>query len=1164
MRRRGRWRCLLDTTAPDGGGRRRPAPGRRAFRAAGALARILFALRSRPSRRRPAMARDLRARRLPFGAELRARRHGPLPALGAGRSDRVGAGRSTSASAPLADDRAGGRLVRARPPAARARQPLPLRAGRRLARCPTRPRARSPTTCMGPSVVVDPRGLRLAAPGLGAAGRGTRRCSTSCTSAPSAPRAPSTALRRRLDHLAELGVTAIELMPLADFSGRRNWGYDGVLPFAPDARLRPAGRPEAPDRRGAWPRADGLPRRRLQPLRARRELSAAATRPSFFDRGRAHALGRGDRLHGQRPVRDFVDPQRALLARGVPLRRPAASTPSHAIVDRERGAHPGRDRGDRAPDDPGASATSTSCSRTTPTRRACSSATPTAGRSTTTRSGTTTSTTSPITLLTGERGGYYADYADAAGRAAGARARPGLRLSGRALGPSRRRAARRAERRPAADRVRRLPAEPRSDRQPRLRRAARRAAPSPPRSRRCRRVLLLAPHVPLLFMGEEWGAHAAVPASSADFHDELADAVREGRRREFSRFPRVRRRGGARAIPDPNAAATFAASRLDWSVLAAAGACRLAGPACAMLLRIRREMIVPRLAGGAVASLGATRWIEAALQRRLAAGRRRAPEPASPTSAPSRERLPAARGRAAVREPSRGWSRRSRHGAAARLVARLVPDAAEALTRRRCPTSRRRPSRARPTGCSSTPASASTTARRIVPYLARLGISHLYASPITMARPGSTHGYDVIDFNRLNPELGDEAGFERSGRGPARHGMGLLARLRAQPHGRRRRQPLVAGRARMGPGEPVSPSFFDIDWEASARGVARQAAAAGAGRPVRQGAGGGRAAAGLRCRPPAASACATHDHRFPIALAPLRAAAARRGRPARQRGRRADRARPALRRAGERRHRARAARRAAARGRRRSRPRSRRWPRDADGRARRSRPRPARLNGTPGKPQSFRDLAPPARGAGLPARLLAGRELGDQLPPLLRHQRARRPAHGAAGGVRGDPPAAVAPDRRAARCRACGSTTSTASTTRRATASACWRASREVLPACAGEPPRSTPRPAGRSTSLVEKILARHEYLREDLPVAGTTGYEFIGLVDGLFVDPAAERPLTATYERFIGRSRDFAEVVAGGQAPDPALLRSTASCTCWRTSCIGSRSRAGGPATSR
>jgi malto-oligosyltrehalose trehalohydrolase len=45
----------------------------------------------------------------------------------------------------------------------------------------------------------------------------------------------------RLDHLRDLGVTAIELMPIADFPGRWNWGYDGVLPFAPDSTY---GRPE--------------------------------------------------------------------------------------------------------------------------------------------------------------------------------------------------------------------------------------------------------------------------------------------------------------------------------------------------------------------------------------------------------------------------------------------------------------------------------------------------------------------------------------------------------------------------------------------------------------------------------------------------------------------------------------------------------------------------------------------------------------------------------------------------------------------------------------------------------------------------------------------------------------------------------------------------------
>src|SRR5687768_8838992 len=47
-------------------------------------------------------------------------------------------------------------------------------------------------------------------------------------------------------------------------------------------------------------------------------------------------------------------------------------------------------------------------------------------------------------------------------------------------------------------------------------------------------------------------------------------------------------------------------------------------------------------------------------------------------------------------------------------------------------------------------------ARALVPYLERLGVSHLYASPLLAARPGSLHGYDVADPTRLNPELGSE------------------------------------------------------------------------------------------------------------------------------------------------------------------------------------------------------------------------------------------------------------------------------------------------------------------------------------------------------------------------------------------------------------------------
>jgi len=65
-------------------------------------------------------------------------------------------------------------------------------------------------------------------------------------------------------------------------------------------------------------------------------------------------------------------------------------------------------------------------------------------------------------------------------------------------------------------------------------------------------------------------------------------------------------------------------------------------------------------------------------------------------------------------------------------------------------------------------------AREIVPYLSALGISHLYASPYLKARPGSRHGYDIIDHNALNPEIGTDDEFERLCETLARHGMGQV------------------------------------------------------------------------------------------------------------------------------------------------------------------------------------------------------------------------------------------------------------------------------------------------------------------------------------------------------------------------------------------------------
>jgi len=62
-------------------------------------------------------------------------------------------------------------------------------------------------------------------------------------------------------------------------------------------------------------------------------------------------------------------------------------------------------------------------------------------------------------------------------------------------------------------------------------------------------------------------------------------------------------------------------------------------------------------------------------------------------------------------------------------------------------------------------------AERIVPYLAELGISDIYASPIFRARSGSPHGYDVADHSRLNPDLGSEKDFDSLLRSVKEHGM---------------------------------------------------------------------------------------------------------------------------------------------------------------------------------------------------------------------------------------------------------------------------------------------------------------------------------------------------------------------------------------------------------
>ena len=77
-------------------------------------------------------------------------------------------------------------------------------------------------------------------------------------------------------------------------------------------------------------------------------------------------------------------------------------------------------------------------------------------------------------------------------------------------------------------------------------------------------VLLLSPMVPLLFMGEEWGARQPFLFFTSH-HGELADAVREGRRNEFAEFAEFADEATRERIPDPNAVSTFENSRPDFS-----------------------------------------------------------------------------------------------------------------------------------------------------------------------------------------------------------------------------------------------------------------------------------------------------------------------------------------------------------------------------------------------------------------------------------------------------------------------------------------------------------------------------------------------------------------------------------------------------------------------
>jgi (1->4)-alpha-D-glucan 1-alpha-D-glucosylmutase len=103
-------------------------------------------------------------------------------------------------------------------------------------------------------------------------------------------------------------------------------------------------------------------------------------------------------------------------------------------------------------------------------------------------------------------------------------------------------------------------------------------------------------------------------------------------------------------------------------------------------------------------------------------------------------------------------------------------------------------------------------AARLVPYLASLGVDAVYLSPILAAAPGSTHGYDVVDFGRISPELGGEAGFAELSDALRANGMGLIVDFVPNHMGVGTANAWWMDLLENGPSSVHAPAF-DVDWE---------------------------------------------------------------------------------------------------------------------------------------------------------------------------------------------------------------------------------------------------------------------------------------------------------------------------------------------------------------
>ena len=396
----------------------------------------------------------------------------------------------------------------------------------------------------------------------------------------------------RLDHLVALGVTALQLMPIAEFAGGRNWGYDAVLPYAPESTY---GTPaelkafvQAAHARGLMVLLDAV-YNHFGP--EGNYLGHFA--PQVFDPERPTPWGAGIRFSGPhaRPVRDFFR-HNALFwleeyhVDGLRLDAVhAIDDPSdlHLVAEIATAirAGPGRDRhvhlvleNDR--------------------NEARYLVRDAEGRPQLATAQWNDDLHHAFhVLLTHERDGYYHDYAD----------RPLWHL-GRCLAEG---FAWQGDASPYRSGT------PRGEPSAHLPPAAfiaflqthdqvgnrafgeRLGALADPRALAAATAcVLLAPAPPMLFMGEEFLAGSPF-LYFCDFGPDLAAAVTVGRRAEFARFAQFSAPSAREAIPDPNDPASFERSKLAWRELDASPH-REWLEFCRGLLRVRREHIVPRLA----------------------------------------------------------------------------------------------------------------------------------------------------------------------------------------------------------------------------------------------------------------------------------------------------------------------------------------------------------------------------------------------------------------------------------------------------------------------------------------------------------------------------------------------------------------------------------------